>query len=49
MILCTNSQTLYTEGLERLRRRLDRGTLSNVPRSGYIAARDQSKVESDVT
>ena len=27
----------------------DRDTLSNVPRSGYITARDQSKVESDVT
>ena len=28
---------------------LDRDTLSNVPRSGYITARDQSKVESGVT
>ena len=27
----------------------DRDTLSNVPRSGYITARDQSMVESDVT
>ena len=27
----------------------DRDTLSNVPRSGYIAARDQSMVESGVT
>ena len=26
----------------------DRDTLSNVPRSGYIAARDQSMVESGV-
>ena len=28
---------------------LDRDTLSNVPRSGYITARDQSIVESGVT
>ena len=27
----------------------DRDTLSNVPRSGYITARDQSMVESGVT
>ena len=27
----------------------DRDTLSNVPRSGYIIARDQSMVESSVT
>ena len=27
----------------------DRDTLNNVPRSGYIAARDQSMVESGVT
>ena len=27
----------------------DRDTLSNVPRSGYIIARDQSMVESGVT
>ena len=27
----------------------DRDTLSNVPRSGYITARDQSVVESGVT
>ena len=27
----------------------DRDALSNVPRSGYIAARDQSMVESGVT
>ena len=27
----------------------DRETLSNVPRSGYITAREQSMVESDVT
>ena len=27
----------------------DRDTLNNVSRSGYIAARDQSMVESDVT
>ena len=27
----------------------DRDTLRNVPRSGYITARDQSKVESGVT
>ena len=28
---------------------LDRDTLSNVPRSGYIIARDQSMVERGVT
>ena len=28
---------------------LDRDALSNVPRSGYITARDQSMVESGVT
>ena len=27
----------------------DRDTLSNVPRSGYITARDQRMMESDVT
>ena len=27
----------------------DRDTLSNVPRSGFITARDQSKLESGVT
>ena len=27
----------------------DRDTLSNVPRSGYITARDQSMMESGVT
>ena len=39
----------WSRGLDLNQMYPDRDTLSNVPRSGYITARDQSMVESGVT
>ena len=39
----------WSRGLEWNQMYPDRDKLSNVPRSGYITARDQSMVESGVT
>ena len=39
----------WSRGLDQNQMYPDRDTLSNVPRSGYITARDQSMVESGVT
>ena len=39
----------WSRGLDQNQMYPDRDTLSNVPRSGYITARDQSMMESGVT
>ena len=39
----------WSRGLDKNQMYPDRNTLSNVPRSGYITARDQRMVESGVT
>ena len=39
----------WSRGLDSNQMYPDRDTLSNVPRSGYITARDQNMVESGVT